>query len=170
MLLQPTAAATVAVAIWYTLWSAGISFPHEDEIVLTAVGIAVPAILFSILAALLITESYKRYQYLTDCLFTQDRLKFLHYRDERFPVTLHLLQIALSTPIIIIAMGLSYASVWSGMAVVFAATFVITLYWVAIVELQNPAKSPWFAERIPEEWLIADIDALCPIDAPGCLD
>lgn len=167
LLSQPFFAAVVAIAMWISLHNRGIHFPREDEIALTAVGVAVPAVLFSILAALLITASYERYQKLTACLLTKDRGTFLLYRDERFPVIMHVLQMALSLPIIAIAMGLHYGSRFSGVVVVFAVTFVITLYWVAIAELQNPADSPWFAERIPEDWLAADVDTLLPIPEKG---
>jgi hypothetical protein len=162
LLLPPFLAAATVMFVWAKCRSMGIQFPKEDELTLTAVGVAVPAVLFSILAAMLITESYGRYKVLTSCILRHDKKEFLLYRDERFPVLLHILQIALSTPIIVIAMGLKYESSWSGGFVVFSAAFVITLYWVAIIELQNPAKSPWFAERIPKEWLIADVDALVP--------
>lgn len=162
LLAQPLIAAEMAVLAWSNCRSAGIQFPKEDELALTAVGVAVPAVLFSILAAMLITESYGRYKTLTACLLSHDKKEFLLYRDERFPVIMHVLQMALSLPIIVIATGVHYLSFWSGAVVVFSVTFVITLYWVAIVELQNPAKSPWFAERVPADWLTEDVDKLLP--------
>jgi hypothetical protein len=41
---------------------------------------------------------------------------------------------------------------------VFAVTFSISLYFIVSTELQNPASSAWFAERVPEAWLQVDID------------
>jgi len=65
---------------------------------------------------------------------------------------------ALSLPLLGMIGCLEYEHLWAGFASVFSVAFVLALYWIVVVELQDPSKSPWFVERIPKEWLEEDID------------
>lgn len=160
------ASSYIVVFLWNTVFrSNDIHLPHEDEAVLIAIGIAVPVMLFSILAAMLITESYKRYKKIAEYILTQNKKSFMVIRDEKFPIIIHVLQFFLSLVIIEVTLLLTYTSFWSGVVVVGSTTFVISLYWIAILGLQNPLRSPWFKERIPEHWLTADVDELLDISS-----
>ncbi len=158
LLCQPFFAAMLAVVAWYHLSKAGIHFPKADEAVLTTAVVATLAITFSIIAALVLNSIWEKYQKVVIAVLEQDEHKFLLYRDERIPIVLHLLLASLSAPIIGMVMLLEYKGFWSGAASTFCITFAISIYWLVVVQLESPAKSPWFAERIPPEWLIADID------------
>ena len=56
-------------------------------------------------------------------------------------------------------MFLGWADVTTGSYAVFAVSFVIALFFVVAIELDDPKRSIWFKERIPAEWLTIDVDA-----------
>lgn len=158
LLAQPIALALFATYLWQKLHTAGIHFPKADEASLTTAVIATLAIAFSILAGLVLNSIWEKYQKVVICVLKRDMDCFLLYRDERIPIVFHLLLASLSLPIIVMVMLLEYSSVWSGGASTFVVTLAISVYWLVATQLQNPAKSLWFAERIPPDWLTVDID------------
>lgn len=158
LLCQLFLSALLAVLAWYQLAKAEIHFPKADEGVLTTAVVATLAITFSIIAALVLNSIWEKYQKVVIAVLEQDEHTFLLYRDERIPIVLHLLLASLSVPIIGMVMMFEYKGFWSGAASTFCITFAISIYWLVVVQLESPTKSPWFAERIPSEWLTADID------------
>ncbi len=91
-------------------------------------------------------------------ILKRDKETFLCYRDDRIPIMIHLLILVMSLPVLIIISLLEYKSAWTGTTCVFFVSFALSLYWVVVTELQNPSKSLWFVERVPDEWLTIDID------------
>lgn len=162
LMMWVTVPAVVAMVSWRHLHQLGFHFPKEDEIALTAIGAAIPAMPFGFLAVLLLGESYSRSKEFDKCLFEENKNSFLRIRDDRLPVIFHLMQMTLMTPIVVVAFGFDYASVWTGSFVVSAVVAAFSVYWVTIVVLQNPQRTPWFTERIPASWLTADVDELLP--------
>ncbi|HEX8994269.1 MAG TPA: hypothetical protein VF803_03390 [Candidatus Paceibacterota bacterium] len=162
LMAQPVAYGLLAALAYVLLHRFGIAFPKEDEVVITGGVIAPLAIAFSILAAVMVSATYDRYRSVTECLLRNDKETFLIYRDERLPIVLHILLWSCSMPIVASVMMLTYGSWLSGYMAVFFVTFAIMTYLVALIELQDPTKSPWFAERIPKDWLADDVDELIP--------
>ena len=157
LIAQPFLAAAFITALWTMFWQAGVHLPKEDEVVLTAV-VAMLSVTFGILAGVVLSTIWEKYQKVVVCVLKHDVNTFLIYRDERIPIVFHLLLGSLSVPIILVMMLFEYKSYSSGLIAVFSVTFAISIYWLVGAELQNPAKSLWFAERIPEAWLDLDID------------
>ncbi len=158
VLLRPFILAILTTGLWAKLHPYGYHFHHEDTSVLTEGGIATLAVLFGLIAAVVLNAIWERYRQIVVAVLKKDRETFLLYRDERIPIMLHLLLLSFSLPLWCIIVALEYRSLWSGSAVVFAVTFSLALFWVVATELENPAQSPWFAERIPQDWLKVDID------------
>lgn len=155
--------AIVAAAAWkHVFHQFGPFFPKEDEIALTAIGVGVPLVPFGFMAVRLLDESYSRSKEFDKFIFEKNRNAFLRIRDDRLPVIFHLMQAVLMIPIGVVTLGFDYASVRAGEFIVWTVVATFAVYWVAITVLQNPERTPWFAERISKEWLTASVDDLLP--------
>ncbi len=158
LILQPFLIATVLAAVWYGLWSQGYHFSGEDEGILAGAIVTMLAIAYSIIAALVLTSVWEKYRKVVIAVLQRDKHTFLVYRDERMPLVLHIFIASLSLPLLIMAALLDYQSKWSGITAVFLVSFILSLYWIVVAQLENPAKGAWFTERIPQDWLDEDID------------
>ncbi len=168
LLLQPFAAALAAVAAWwFLLRERGIHLPKEDEVVILAGPLLFLSVAYGITVATTFESVWEKYQTVVKSVLKRDKDTFLCYRDERIPIVLHLLIISFSVPIMVIVALVEYHAASTGFLAVFSTAFVLTLYWVVVAELQDPSQSLWFAERIPAEWLTADIDEHFKLDENG---
>lgn len=158
ILLRAFLATLFPLSLWYQLWLRGIHFGHEDELVIVGAVIATLGVAYGIMASLVLGSIWEKYKKVVISVLKKDEETFLCYRDERIPVMIHLLLAALSIPLLVMIGMLEYQHLWSGIAAVFSVSFILFLYWIVATELENPAKSPWFAERIPEKWLETDVD------------
>lgn len=156
--LQPFVVSVLIVLIWYQFYRYDLHFSHDDEVVLTGAIVTTLGVTYSITASLVFSSIWKKYQTVVICVLKKDRDTFLYYRDERVPIIIHVLILTFSFLLIIITGGMEYKHLASGIAAVFSISFALCLYFIVIVELQNPAKALWFAERIPKKWLEVDID------------
>lgn len=158
LLLRAFLATILPLFAWYQLRLRGIHFAHEDEMIIIGAVIATLGVAYGIMASLVLGSIWEKYKKVVISVLKRDKETFLCYRDERIPIMIHLLLGALSVPLAAMVALLEYTHFWAGVASVFSVSFILALYWIVATELENPAKSPWFAERIPEEWLLVDID------------
>lgn len=164
LVLQPFAIALCAVGAWHTLRKHGWYFSHDDETVLTGAIVTTLAVAFSLTAAVVLNTVWENYRKVVSCVLTKDIRTFLIYRDERIPVAMYLLLSAFSLPLIGMVALLEYRNYWAGAASVFVVCFSVSLYWIIATRLQDPSKSAWLAERIPEKWLAVDVDQYFKLD------
>lgn len=155
--------ALIPVILWRVLRSNEYHFVRADE---SAIGFAIATVgvAYGIIAALVLQAVWEKYRKVVIAVFDRDKRTFLMYRDERMPIMIHILLAALSFPLLLLVVMLDYENIFSGIASVFSVSFMIVLYWIIATELENPAKSPWFAERIPKEWLAEDVDKFFALD------
>lgn len=158
LLCEPLYLSALASGLWCLANAAGLHFSKADEAPLIGAVVTTLAVAYGITVTLVFGTVWEKYQKVVVCVLKKDRDTFLCYRDERVPITVHLLIAALSLPLLAMIGGLEYSSWRAGLAAVSSTAFVLSLYWIVIAELQNPAKSPWFAERIPQAWLEIDVD------------
>ncbi len=158
-LFQPLLLAFLASVIWnYTLFKYKIHFDKEDEGPLLTGVIVILAVAYGIMTTSTFESVYGKHQKSVISVLKKDRETFLCYRDERIPIIIHLLIITFSALLLGIVSLIAYKTLYAGLVSVFSVSFVLSLYWLVIIELQNPAKSLWFIERTPNEWLTIDID------------
>ncbi len=157
-ILQPFIVAMMTTRLWYWFYLNEIHFSHEDEVAITTAIITTLGITYSITASIVFASIWEKYQKVVICILKKDRETFLCYRDERIPIIIHILLLVFSMALIFMIGGLEYHHLASGVASVFVVSLALSLYFVVIVELQNPAKSLWLSERIPQEWLKVEID------------
>ena len=159
LLLQPFGfALSMSLFWWITFFKNGIHFNKEDEGPLLTGVFLLLSVTYGITTSATFESVWKKYQVIVTSVLKKDKHTFLCYRDERMPIVIHLLVIAFSIPLLGIVCLVEYHTASAGFVAVFATSFVLSLYWVVIAELQDPSKSLWFAERIPEQWLMEDID------------
>ena len=150
--------ALVASVLWSLAYAHDLHFPKEDEGIVTGAAIMMLAVAYSITTTLVFTSVWERYQKVVVCILKKDQATFMLYRDERIPLVIYMLIAALSVPLLVMIGGLEYHSAVAGFMAVYSVAFVLSLYWVVIVELQTPVGSVWLAERIPADWLKQDVD------------
>jgi hypothetical protein len=150
--------AGLATALWYAAWVHGYHFSGSDEAILGGAIVTTLGVAYGITAALILNSLWEKYNKVVLCVFKKDKDTFLFYRDERMPIMIRLLLASISLPLIGIVGTLDYQHAWSGAAAVFSVSLVLALYWMVATKLENPAKSAWLAERIPQEWLSVDVD------------
>lgn len=158
LLLKAALVTLLPLLLWYQLWSCDIHFGAGDESVIIGASIATLGLAYGIMASVVLSSIWEKYRKVVISVLRRDEETFLCYRDERMPIMIHLLLAALSLPLLVMIALLPYQHMWSGIASVFSVSFILSLYWIVATELEDPTKSPWFAERIPEAWLSTDID------------
>jgi hypothetical protein len=77
---------------------------------------------------------------------------------------MYLLLCAFSLPLLIMTTLLKYNNFWAGAASIFAVYYSVSLYWIIATRLQDPSKSDWLAERIPDRWFAEDVDQYFKLD------
>lgn len=158
LMMQPFAVAFLAVVVWRWMWKNGYHLAAEDSEIFYVPVMATLGLAFSINATINLSSTWEKYRRIGNCILTRNEREFLQLRDERMPIILHLFLATLSFFLIGMMMLLDYKYEMSGIVSVFIISFLVALYWIVVPQLENPAKSAWFAERIPGEWLEIDID------------
>lgn len=151
-------ASLLLVLAWYALWSHHIRFEESDESIVVGVIIASLIIAFSVSATKLLDALYEKTAMLSKCVLLRDKRTFMTLRDERLPITMNLFQATLSVLLISMVMLIGYRDAYAGAASVFVISLIVVMYFVTAMTMQDPTKSPWFAERIPADWLTEDVD------------
>lgn len=149
---------SLATEGWYELWSQGYHFAEDDKDIVIGAVITTLGVLYAILVTWILTAVYDKYKEIVVCVLTQDKDRFLLYRDERLPIVSHLLVGIVSFPLLGMIGLVAYKHALTGAVSVFVVSSILTMVWFVLRQLENPLKTGWFAERIPEEWFAIDID------------
>jgi len=160
MVLKPAIFAIIMLGLWDLLRHHGIFFTTGSELPFTTFGAAFLAIAYGILATLVISSIWDDYKKVSFTLIQNDKKTFLLYRDERMPIMIHLLLGILSFFLLAFAMMTQWNDGYAGGFTIFSIAFIIALFFFVAIELNDPKQSIWFKERIPAEWLAADIDEI----------
>jgi len=147
--------AVIITLAWYVAWINGFHF--ADEIDMSAI-ITTLGVTYGIIATWVLDAIWDKYKKVVISTLHQDKDEFMLYRDERMPIALHLLIIFISLPLLGMIGMIDYHSVTTGIFSVFAVSFILSLFWIVIKHLEDPSRSAWIAERIPADWLEADVD------------
>jgi len=168
LILQPTLLSALVSYLWWRfIFSKGVHFSKEDENPLLAGVVLVLSFAYVITATAVFQTTWDKYRTVMQSVLKRDKYTFLCYRDERMPIVVHLLIFFFSAPLFGVIALLNYSTFDAGLYAVATTSFGFTLYWVVVTELQDPRKSLWFSERIPKDWLTADIDAFFKLAEDG---
>ncbi len=155
---QPFLVALAVTMVWRDFWKMGIWFNAEDQETIVSGFLPVLGIAYGVLITEVLRSVWGKYKKVVEYVKEKNRREFLELRDEKMPIVLHLLVGSISVPLMGMIFMLHFKNEWIGFASIFAVAFILFFYWVVLAQLENPVKSAWLAERIPEEWLTADVD------------
>jgi ABC-type antimicrobial peptide transport system permease subunit len=155
LLSEALLSAMIITAAWYAAWTNGFHFANKTDMsaIITTLGVT-----YGIIATWVLDTIWDKYKKVVISTLHQDKDEFMLYRDERLPIALHLLVIFVSLPLLGMIGMIDYQSVATGIFSVFSISFILSLFWIVIKHLEDPSRSAWIAERIPAEWLKADVD------------
>jgi len=147
--------AVVITLTWYAAWTNGFHFANEADMsaIITTLGVT-----YGIIATWVLDTIWDKYKKVVISTLHQNKDEFMLYRDERLPIALHLLVIFISLPLLGMIGMIDYQNIATGIFSVFSVAFILSLFWIIIKHLEDPSRSAWIAERIPADWLEADVD------------
>lgn len=158
LVIKPLAISAFTTALWYFFKGYFFCFDKCDEAVIVGAAVSTLGVAYGVLAAVIFGSVWSRFRKIAILTLKDDREGFLLIRDERVPLIVHIFLVSLSIAIVSIMMLVDYRNVESGAVTISILTFTLALCWFMLAELEEPAKSPWFEDRIPEEWMTADVD------------
>jgi hypothetical protein len=167
LMLQPFVIAVISVIVWDWLRKHGYYLPKEDETITTVPVMGTLGIAFSIIASISLGLILEKRKNVVLCTLKRDKEAFLLFRDERIPIILHLFLTVISVFLLGMAIFLEYKARINGIVSVFIISFMVTLYWIVVPQLEDTGKSVWFSERIPPEWLKEDVDLFFRLHEDG---
>jgi hypothetical protein len=134
------------------LWTDIYFHPEDREFVITG-PLAMFAIFHSILAGHMFMDVLRRHREVCLCVLKGDHETFGHYREIRLPGYAKAFLAAISLIIVLFVSLIHFHYEWTSNFSVFCVTFVLSSYWVAITELEDPVDGVWFGNRAPADWL-----------------
>lgn len=135
-----------------------LSFSAESENAILFIILTLSAFAYVIFAGYAVTTVLTEYKEISKAVVRNDVDTFLYYRDEQLPILVHLLVGTMSLFLLIFSLAFPYADLASGQAALFTITFIITLVYLVIIELDDYQNSIWFKEKIPREWYKINIE------------
>jgi hypothetical protein len=155
--LAPFVIASLMTAIWSFCRAHGWYLPKDADMMLST-AVLVLAAIFAIAAAMVLNGTWERSRKIACYVLTNDKKAFMEVRDEKLPIAMHLVLAALALSVLALLGAADYPTQASGTIIVFSAWFTILLYFVVVIELQDPTTSVWFQARIPQDWLDEKVD------------
>jgi hypothetical protein len=155
--IQALALSIGAVIAWSAVRNADIHFSREDDIFITCL-FGGMFIAWSVMTGCLFNMVNEKHRKIVQSILMNEERTFMIYRDERMPIVMHMFLGATSISMLILAAGMDFNSYWTGVISISILTFCLSIFWLIIAQLDNPALSPWFMERIPKRWLTQSVD------------
>jgi hypothetical protein len=158
IVLKPFVAGIIVMIIWrFIIFRFDLSFSKETENPILFIVITLTAFAYAIFAGYAVNAVLTDYKEISKAVVRDDVDTFLLYRDEQLPILMHLLIGSTSFFIIAFTLLFPYSGAAIGMASNFTVTFILTLVYIIVTELDDYYHSIWFKEKIPSEWYKIDI-------------
>jgi hypothetical protein len=151
---QPIVVGLLAVCVTsiFRYWTQTHFHPEDREYIITG-PLAVLAIFHSVIAGHMIMDVVRRHRDVIIAIRRKDQEKFEDNRCFRLPGFLKLFLGILSTILVAYVSLIRFHYVWAEQLSVFSVTWVLSMFWVIITELEDPVNGAWFGKQVPEEWL-----------------
>ncbi len=155
MLLSLPIPFTVVISlIWYHfLYKNDIHFNDKLESIVTAAWIPTFGILYSLLAAIIISTVWTEYKAMRVAVKKYDFETFIDLQDEEMSPLVHILMLVLSGSILAAFMGFKYPDVISGMMLISSTSYLFLLMFFVVREIDDPCSGIWIIKSIHPEWL-----------------
>jgi len=155
MILKPATVAALMTIVWHYMYINKIYLDKSDMPLTTDIPLI--GICYGIFAALAINFTWSKYSEMSSAVVTRNKEKFLALRDEKMPIMLHIFLGSMALSIQLFVLLIDYENPVTGLLLVLAITYFLTLTAVIAIELDDPKRSIWFQKSIPSDWLSADV-------------
>jgi hypothetical protein len=156
MLIKPIPIAVIAAVFWYYfVYQNRIHFIEGGEIL--GIWISMFGVLYGLFAAMILSTVWNEYKTMGIAVKRSDLDTFIDLRDEEVSPLVHTLMIVLSVMIILAFMCIKYETAYSGITFIISTTYLLTLIFYIVLEIDDPCGGIWYIKDIPEEWLKVDI-------------
>lgn len=155
--ISPIIIAALTSFGWYQwIFLNDVHFGKEFEEIITAAWIPEFGILYSLLVAIAINTVWMEYKSMRTAVKRYDLETFVDLVDEDLSPLLHTMVIVVSLAVLAGFLFLQYPNFWGGSILIFGVTFLLTLLYAMILEIDNPCSGLWYIKSIPDEWLQID--------------
>lgn len=160
MMIIPVVPALIMVALWYfQFYSKGISFDENMENIVAAAWIPTFGLLYCLLSAVVFNTVWIEYKTIRTAVKRYDIETFVDLKDEDISPLIYTLIFICSLSIIGGFMSLKYHNPFWGGVVVGSTTYLLSLVFFVIREMDDPCGGFWFIKNIHPEWLKIDVRA-----------
>lgn len=153
LLILPSVVATIVAAVWYLVFFERFHYLKEDEGIMTQTGVGSKINFHAIIAAVFLGRICLGYNKTRRSFRTGDEQGFLDCVEDRIPMPVHMLLAVMSVFAQWHCLLLPYAGAYAGIDNNFSMAFILSLYWVVAVKLDDPRETPAFKGKIKPEWL-----------------
>ena len=153
ILIKPISLALVISAIWLAI-RLSVGFNQNvklDEGVMVSGTIASLAIFYALLAAFAFATAWQQWVAVEEAVKTKDQQAFLKHKDKRMPRTVKALILLFSVLLIGAFFLISFKNILNGLYSIFSITLALSIYWVVIMDLDDPFDGDWNIQ-VPKEW------------------
>lgn len=156
MLVKPIPVMIAACAMWYFVFYINNLYITENvEIIM--VWISIFGILYGLIEAVVLTTVWNEYKAMRNAVKRYDFDTFVDLRDEEISPLVYTLTFVLSGVILLAMMCLKYVSLQSGLLFIGSTSYLFTLIFLVIYEIDDPCSGLWYIKSIPKEWLQIDV-------------
>lgn len=113
-------------------------------------------LLFGFLAATMLVTVWKEYKMIRSAVKRQDLETFIELRDEQISPLVHILMFIQAMSIILCFMIIDYEVPSEGLFCIALCSYLLAIYFVVVVEVDDPCHGLWHIRSIPESWLETD--------------
>jgi hypothetical protein len=157
MLVVPVPFMIATAYVWYDIfYKNNIDLNPKLEAIATAGWIPLLSILYSILVAIILNQLWSEYKAIRMAVKNYDLETFMNLRDEQMSPLVHTLMAVISGSVLVAFMLLKYPDAVSGVVCVSSVSYLFSLVFYVIVEIDDPCSGTWFIKSIPKEWLTID--------------
>ena len=159
LVLKSAGLGVITMLVWYFIIKRfDLSFYKDDENPLLFVVIVVLALVYAIFAGYATNKVLEELKLASKAVVQHDMDTFLTYRDEQLPILAHLPITVISFFLFLSALLYPYQHTSIALFTVFSLTFIMTLNYLIVIELDNYENSIWFKQKVPQEWYEVDIE------------
>ncbi len=158
LVILPIFPAAFVAFMWYEFaWKPGLHFNAGLEGIATTAWIPMFGILYSLLAAIVLSTVWAEYKGMRAAVKKYDVETFMNLRDEKMSPLVHTMMTMLSVAVLLAFMGLKYPDAGSGMLLIGSTAFLFSMIFFVVVEIDDPCSGIWVIKNIHKEWLEIDV-------------
>ena len=141
-------------SLWYyKMFKYGRHLHERTEGMMTAAVIPMLCVFFGFLAAAMLTTVWKEYKAIHSSVEKNDKNTFLDLKEEQISPLIHVLMGVQAVALIACFTLVCYATALDGFFCITICVYTLGLYFVVVVQVDDPCHGLWFIKGIPPDWL-----------------